>query len=166
MTGFIQRGKYKMRLKLNIAFYLLFILAFPIFSQEKINHDNDVWYQLILIPVEEERAPYTFEWIWHNTSWRDVIGFVEPRKMLNGSFKMSDFVFMNPSSRMGVELHGALSIFENNKLTEGNTYIIGDINYHVKKNGVIWQPDKTFLLMLVKLDVCPKNENDSGYDWW
>ncbi len=155
-----------MKLKLGIAFYLLYILSFPIFSQEVINHKNDVWYQLICIPTDDGQEPYTFEWIWRNSSWKDVIGFVEPKKMLNGSFKLSDFVFMNPSSRMAIEVREALSIFENNKLTDKTTHVAGNVTYYIKKNGVVWQPDKTFLLMLVKINVYPESENDSGYDWW
>lgn len=156
-----------MKLKLRIALSLLFIISINVFAQEKIEHDKDVWYQLILIPLEDDSDPYTFEWIWRNTSWKNVIGFVDPKKMTNdGNFKMSDFNFMNPSSRMGVELHAAISIFESNKLIEGNSYKINDINFTVKNNGVVWQPDKTFLLMLVKLNAYPAGENDAGYAWW
>ena len=79
---------------------------------------------------------------------------------------MSDFNFMNPSSRMGIELKEALSIFENNQLVEGGTHISGNVTYHIKSSGVVWQPDKTFLLMLVKLTVYPESENNSGYEWW
>lgn len=151
----------------KLSVFIIFIcFLIPLFSQNKINHQKDDWYQLICVPIENERDPYTFEWIWRNTSWKDVIGFVEPKKMIDGRFKMSDFLFMNPSSRMGIELREALSIFEKNQLVEGGTHISGNVTYHIKSNGVVWQPDKTFLLMLVKLTVYPEYENDSGYEWW
>ena len=48
----------------------------------------------------------------------------------------------------------------------GDFVALDDINFTIKNNGVVWQPDKTFLLMLVKLKTYPAGENDAGYAWW
>ena len=150
----------------RVLLLIIILLSLPLFSQNKINHQNDVWYQLLCVPIEDEKEPYTLEWIWRNPTWKDVIGFVDPKNMVQGSFKMSDFVLMNPSSRMGIEVREALSIFENDELTSDGTHSAGGVNYYIKKNGVIWQPDKTFLLILTKMEGFPESVNDSGYEWW
>lgn len=38
---------------------LSLFLFFPLFAQEKIDHQYDVWYQLVCIPTDSDSEPYT-----------------------------------------------------------------------------------------------------------
>ena len=147
-------------------FVLLLFLFFPLFAEEKIDHQYDVWYQLVCIPTDSDSEPYTFEWFWRNPKWRNVIGFVQPQDMVDGKFKTSDFQFLNLSSRMGLEVKEAIYIFENDLLVADTSRKAVGTTFFVKGKGVVWQPDETFLLALYRLTVNPESENDSNYSWW
>ncbi len=133
---------------------------------EKIDHSKDQWYQLVCIEYRTPRAPYLMKWLWRNTSWQNVTGIVEPESISHGIFKMSDFQFVNPESRLGKDSQVAIAIFERNLFEEGHVREINGQVFKLSKNAVVWQPDTLFLLALYKSDYPLLSDNDSGYDWW